>query len=166
MYIHTSVCSHCLYIHTLEHTATGVDKTDEERRACRGSVSTATAIGPLLQEAAWITRQARIHAYINCIPGVENTEADTASRLTHLPVHTFLQLFNTSFPQPTPWRLSFLPSGVTPRLHTMPLTKNSPKASPLLDYTKTTQRGNSGTTYAYGCASQPISEASGTQFPS
>ena len=92
---------------------------------------TATSIGPLPREAAWITRQAKIHASIKRIPGVENIEADASSQLTHLPVHTFIKSFNTYFPQPTPWRLSHLPSGVTPRLHTMLLTKQSPKASPL-----------------------------------
>ena len=65
-----------------------------------------------------------------------------------------------------PWRLSLLTYGVTPRLHTMLLTKYSLKASPLLKFAKTTRRGNSGTPSDHGCASQPISEASGTQYPS
>ena len=91
---------------TLEHISTGVDNTAAESWARGGSVSTATAIGPLLREAAWITCQVKTHASIKRIPGVENIEADAASRLTHLPVHAFLESFNTSFPQPTPWRLS------------------------------------------------------------
>ena len=115
----------------LEQITTGVDNTAAEIWARRGSVNTATAIFPLLREATWINRQAKIHASINSIPGVENIEADAASRLTHLPVHTFIQSFNTSFPHPMPWWLPFLPSGVTPRLHTMLLTNHSPKASPL-----------------------------------
>ena len=36
----------------LEHVSTGMDNTAAESWACRGSVSTATAIGPLLREAA------------------------------------------------------------------------------------------------------------------
>ena len=91
---------------------------------------------------------------------------ESASRLTQLPVHIFLQSFNTSFPQPTSWRVSLLPSRVTPRLHTMLLTKKSPKASLLLDYEKTPWRGNSGTPSAHGCASQPITEASRTRSSS
>ena len=150
----------------LYHIAKGVEKTAAEIWARRGSVSTATAIGPLLREAEWITLQANIHAYINRIPGVENIETYAASRLTHLLVHTFIQSFNTSFPHPTPWRLSLLAYRVTPRLHTMKLTKKSSKASPLLDYAKTTRRGNSATTSAHVCASQPISEASGTRYTS
>ena len=151
---------------TLEHIYTGVDNTSAESWARRGSVSTATAIGPLLQEAAWITRQAKIHASINRIPGVENIEADAASRLTHLPVHAFLKSFNTSFPQPTPWRLSLLPFGVTPRLYTMLITKQSPKTSPLQDCSKTTQHGNSGTPSAHGCTSHTTSKMSATKSPS
>ena len=48
----------------------------------------------------------------------------------------------------------------------MLLTKQSLKASPLLDYAKTTRRGNSGTPSAHGCASQPISEAYKTRSSS
>ena len=113
----------------LEPTATGVDNTAAESWARCGSFSTATAtataIVPLLQESAWITRQAKIHVSINCIPIVENIEADAASILTPLLLHTFLQSFNTSFPQPTTCRMYLLPSGVTPRLHTMLLTNHS-----------------------------------------
>ena len=139
----------------LEHISSGVDNTAAESWSRRGSVSTATAIGPLLREAAWIRSQSKIHASITCIPRVENIEAGAASRLTHLPVPVFLKSFNTSFPQLTPWRLSLLPSGVTPRLHTMLLTKHSPKSYPLPDCANTTLRGNNGTPSAHGCASQP-----------
>ena len=79
----------------LEHIAAGVENTATESWASRGSFSTATAIGPLLREATWITYQAKIHASINRIPGVENIEVDAASRLTLLRVHTFLQSFST-----------------------------------------------------------------------
>ena len=54
----------------LEHISTGVDNNAAESWACRGSVSTATAIGPLLREAAWITRLSKIHVSIKRIPGV------------------------------------------------------------------------------------------------
>ena len=64
---------------TLENISTGVDNTATESWARRVSVSTATAIGPLLREAAWITLQAKIHAPIKRIPRVENIEADAAS---------------------------------------------------------------------------------------
>ena len=137
----------------LEHITTGVDNTATESWDQRGSVSTTTTISPLLCEASWITRQAKIHASISCIPVVENIKSDAALRLTHLPVPVFLKSFNTSFPQPTPWRLYLLPSGVTPRLHTMLLTKQSPKAFPLPDSTRTTLRGNNGTPSSHGYAS-------------
>ena len=143
-----------------------MDNTAAESWARRGSVSTATAIGPLLQEAAWITRQAKIHASIKRIPGVEKIEADAASRLAHLPVHAFLKSFNTYFPQLTPWGLSLLPFGVTPRLHMMLLTKQSPKASPLQDCAKITQRGNSETPSAHGRTSHTTSKILATRSPS
>ena len=56
----------------IEHISTGVDNTTAESWARQGSVSTATAIVPLLQKAAWIICQANIHASINRIPGVKN----------------------------------------------------------------------------------------------
>ena len=150
----------------LKHISTGVDNTAAEIWARRGSVSTFTSIGPLLQEAAWITCQAEVHASIKRIPRVKNIEADAASRLTHLPVHAFLKSFNTSFPQPTPWHLSLLPSGVTPRLHTMLLTKQSPKAYPLRDYARTAHHGHSGTPSAHGCRFQTTSKTSKKRSPS
>ena len=150
----------------LEQITTGVENTATESWALCRSVSTATAIGPLLQEAAWITRQSKIHASITRIPGVEKIEADAALRLTHLPVHAFLKYFNTSFPQPTPWLLSLLPSRGTPRLHIMLLTKLSPKASPIRDYARTTHRGNSGTPSAHGCTFSTTSKASRTRSSS
>ena len=147
----------------LENITTGVDNTAAERWELRGSVSTATAIVHLLQESAWITRQAKIHVSIKRIPGVENIEADAALRLTHLLVHAFIKSFNTSFPRPTPWQLSLLTSGVTPRLHIMLLTNYSPKASPLQYYAMTTQPGNSGTPSAHGCKFPTTSKASRTR---
>ena len=151
-----------LLMATLEHIETGVDNKSAEIWAQRGSVSTTTAIGPLLREAAWITRQAKIHAYITHIPIVENIEADSASRLNHLPVPTFIKYFNTYFPQSTPWRLSLLPSGVKPRIHTMLLTKQSPKDPPISDCAKTIHHGDNGTPSAHGYASQHTYKASRT----
>ena len=82
----------------LEHISTGVDNTAAESWAQYGSVSTVTAIYPLLPKDACIMRQAKIHASITRIPGVEKIEADADSRLTHLTAPTFLKSFNTSFP--------------------------------------------------------------------
>ena len=81
----------------LEHISTGVDNSATESWDRHGSVSTATAISPLLRELAWITCQAKIYAYIKRIPGVEKNEADAASRLTHLLVHVFLKLLTPPF---------------------------------------------------------------------
>ena len=73
----------------LEHITTGVDNTAVYIWDRWGSVSTTTAIGPLLRETAWIMRQAKIHASNYRIPGVETIEAEVASRVTHLPVHIY-----------------------------------------------------------------------------
>ena len=142
----------------LEHISTGVDNTATESWARRGSVSTATAIVPFLRKAAWIARQAKIHAYITRISRVENIEADAVSRQNHLPVPGFLKSLNTSFPQLILWRISLLSSGVTSRLNNMPLTKNSPKASPLPNCAKKTQRGDNGRPSAHGCAAASAAE--------
>ena len=94
------------------------------------------------------------------------SEADATSRLTHLPVPAFLKHFNTTFPQPTPWRLYLLPYRVAPRLHTTIITNNSLKASPLQEYSRITQRGINGTPSSHGCAPQPTYKASVTPHPS
>ena len=150
----------------LEHIATGVDNTVTESWDQRGSFSTITTIGPLLREAAWVTYQASIHASITRIPGVKNIEADAHSGLTHLPVPAFLKSFNTFFPHLMPWRLSFLTSGVTRRLHNKLITKQSTKASPLTNYARTTQCVKNGIPSAHCCAYQPNYKASGTRSPS
>ena len=134
----------------LEHIETGVNNTSAESWARRRSVSTATAIGLLLHEAAWITRQENTPVSITRIPGVKNIEAGAASRLTHLRLPAFIKSSNNSFPQLTPWRLSPLSSVVETRLHTMILTKQSPKASPLPYCKRITQCGNYGTPSAHG----------------
>ena len=59
--------------------------------------------------------------------------------------------------------MPLLPSGETPRPHIMLLTKQSPKASPLQDYARTTQHGNSGTPFAHSCTSQTTSRTSKTR---
>ena len=135
----------------LEHIATGVDNIAAESWARPGSVSNSTAIAPLLREAAWIMRQDKIHASINRIPGIENIKTAAASRLTHLPVTAFIKSFNTPFPQSTTGRLYLLPSGMKLSLHTMLLTKQSPKASQLPDFAKTTKRGDNRTPSVHGC---------------
>ena len=121
---------------------------------------------PSIRESAWITHQDKSHASITCIPGIENIEAYSASRLNHLPVPAFLKSFNTSIPQSTPWQVYLLPSRVTPRIHTMLLIKQSPKDSPLPYCAKTTQSGDNGTPSAHSYASQQTYKASKTQSPS
>ena len=86
----------------LKYIRTLVDNTASEGWARRGSISSATDVGPLIREAAWITRQMHIHTSVKWITGLDNKEADANSRLAHLTVHNFLEHFRSTFPQPSP----------------------------------------------------------------
>ena len=134
--------------------------------ACRGSVISATTVGPLLHEAAWITCRAYIHASIYRIPGDENLEADAASCLTYLLATALLQHLCSTFPYPTPWRLSLIPPTVTPWLHKIMLTKQSPRDCTIQDSAITTLHGSSGTPSMHGCTYPQTSKASVTRYHS
>ena len=104
MIINIQLAAYVVHLHLfapkmapLEHIRTLVDNAATEGWERRGSVSSATPMGPLLREAAWITRQTHIHASVKQINGLENQEADAASRLTHLPVQNFLEHFSSTF---------------------------------------------------------------------
>ena len=86
-----------------------VNNTASQGWANKGSVSTATSIGPILQELSLAARRQHIHASVGRIPGEENKMADAVSRLTHLLDLKFLSQFRTHFPQSNPWHLLLLP---------------------------------------------------------
>ena len=149
----------------LEHISMGIDNTAAKIWDSQVIVSTTTSVGPLLRKSAWITRQAQIHASTSHIPGVKHVEVYAASLLTHLLVPAFLQQFRSTLPQPTPLRLSLFPSGVTPRLHMMLITKQSPTACPLQEYVGKIPHGNSGMPSVHVCTSPQTSKAAATRPP-
>ena len=146
----------------LNHISMWVDNSLAWSWARCESVRSDTAVVPFLREAAWITRQSRIQASILRIAKVENVESHVASWFTHLLVHILFRHLNYSFPQHMPWRLYHLISIVKPRMHTMLLTKQSPKDCPLQDFTRTTPCGNSWTPSAPGSESSQTSKESVT----
>ena len=87
---------------TLAHIRTAVDNTAVQGWANHGSVSTATAVGPILRDLALLTRTCKIHSSVRRISGTENKMADAASRLTHLTDNMFLLHFALTFPQKNP----------------------------------------------------------------
>ena len=92
----------------LKHIITKVENTAAKIWAHRGIVRSASDIGPLLREYAWIFCQTQTHASVVCVAVTENHEADAASWLTHLPVLQFTRHFNTAFPQQYPWWMRLL----------------------------------------------------------
>ena len=71
----------------------------------------------------------------------------------------------STFPQLTPWSLSFSPSGVPPWLHTILLIKQLLRACLLQDSANTTSHGKSEIPSANFCASLQTSKASATKSP-
>ena len=70
----------------LDHIGTNVDNTVVYSWASRGSVSSAAVVSPILREASCICWQTKTYTSVSDIVGVDNHEADAASRLTHLTV--------------------------------------------------------------------------------
>ena len=94
----------------LTHIHTYIDNTASQVWANRGSISTASEVGPILREIALAMRRQHIHAFAGSVPGEENKKTDAASMLTHLPDRKFISHFRTHFPQSKPWKLLPLPS--------------------------------------------------------
>ena len=106
----------------LEHT-TKVDNAAAKSWASRGSVDSATSVGPLLIEDAWIYWQTQTHASVPRIAVVKNHDADAASRLKYLTVAEFARHFNETSPQQEPWRLCLLPCAAKHHMLTILHTK-------------------------------------------
>ena len=95
----------------LAHIRTTVDNTAAQGWDNRGSVSSATAVGPILRDLALLKRTHKIYSSVKRIAGVDNNMDDAASRLTHLTDNMFLRHFFLTFPQRKPWRMITLPAG-------------------------------------------------------
>ena len=147
-------------LNPLENIATKVDNTAAEGWAKSGSVSSSTAAGPLLRKMACINLHTITHSSVSRISRADNKEADSVSHLTHLPISSFLQNFNSSFPQPNHSRLRLLPYAVTHHMYTMLHTKRSPQVSPITPSGNTTQHRGSSNPNVPGFASPSTSRES------
>ena len=117
----------------LAHIHMYVDNTAAQVWANRGSVSTASSVGPILRELSLASRQQHIHASVGRVPGEDNKMADATSRLTHLPDRQFIYHFRSQFPQNNPWLLLPLSSDYKRQMTTMLPNKQLPMVSrPLL----------------------------------
>ena len=146
----------------LEHIHTLINNTATEGWAQRDSISSATAVGPLLREVLWIMQQAHIHMSVERITRLDNKEADTFYRLTHFPVQNFLQHLRFNFPNPSAWILCLLMSAARQRLYIILHMQLSSKASPLPISTRTPNHGANETYSDNGSKSHPTSTISST----
>ena len=129
----------------LDHIHTPVDNMAAEGWAQRVIAIWSTSVEKLLREAVWITRQMHIHAFVKRITRIDKKEEDAASRLIHLTTHNLLEHFQSTSPQPSPWRLCLLLCTVRRWLHTILRMHLSPKDSPIPRPTRTPHPGNNGT---------------------
>ena len=82
----------------LVHIHTYVNNTVALGWANRGSVSTASSVGPILRDIPMAARQQHIHTSLGRVTGEDKKMADAASGLTHLPDRQILSHFCTHFP--------------------------------------------------------------------
>ena len=87
----------------LDHIGTKVDNVASEFWAWQYIIRSATAVGPLLQEAELILLQTRTHESYTGIAGKDTKEAYVVSCSMNLLVSHFNIRFNTLFPQPKTW---------------------------------------------------------------
>ena len=73
----------------LDHIRTAMDNIAVQGRDNRGSVILDMADVPILRDLAFLTHSKQIHASSGWVKGVDNTMADAASILTHLPNRMF-----------------------------------------------------------------------------
>ena len=135
-------------MNTLAHIRKAVDKMAAQGWANRGSVSSATAVGPILPALALLTRTHKIYSSVQRIAAKDNKMADAASILTHLTKKMFLCHFTLTFPQKNPWRLLTLLSGCRQRLTSMLHSKRCHMDSPPQSSKKTPPPGTNGTNSA------------------
>ena len=145
---------------TLAQIHTSMDNTDTHGWANCGSVSTLTAVGPILRDLALLTRTLKIHSSVRRIAGTDNKMADAASRLTYLTDKIFLCHFALTIPQRKSWQLLTLPSGYKRRLTSTLHIKRCRVAFPPQFTRKTQPPGANGASSANGWESQPTSKAS------
>ena len=150
----------------LEHISPKLDNTATESWVIRGSVSSATAVGPLLRETVWICRQKQTHALVARIVVVGNLKADAVTILTHLTVAEFNCQFNNKYPQKEPWRLRLLLCAEKHRILTNMHTKQLPLDCLIPPCGKIPPPIFNGRHSAYGCAFQKILQKLRNQYPS
>ena len=149
---------------SLEHIHTYAYSTAAQGWSNRGSVSTASFVGPILQEIVLAARHQNIHASVRKVSGEENEIADATLKLTHLPDCQFLSHFCTHLPQSKSWSLLPLPSVCKRKLTKILYKKRSPWASLPPFSRNTPPPGANGGASAAGCKSPPISQALNTPF--
>ena len=150
----------------LLHIHVYVDKTAAQVWANRGSVITASSVGPIPQELYLVDRRQHIHASVGRVPGEDNNMEDSASQLTHLPDRKFISDLYTHFPQSKPWRLIPLPSGCKQQITTVLHNKQSPRGSLQPSSRKTPPPGANGSASAAGCKFPLTSNTLRAPFPS
>ena len=136
----------------------------EESWESRVSVISATVVGPLLREAAYIFWQTKTHTSVACIAGVKNHEADAALRITHLTYVAFTIHFNDTLPQQDPWWLHLLPFEAKHCMLIIFHTNWSPWDCMLPPCGKSPPSGRNGRNSTHGCASQNILRESSTRY--
>ena len=92
-------------MHPLAHIHIYMDNMAAQRWSNRFSISSATAVGTILQNISLLTRTHQIYASAGRTKGADNTMADFTSRLTHLHERMFLRHFTLTFSQKNSWRL-------------------------------------------------------------
>ena len=93
----------------LVHIHTYINNTVAQGWSNRGSVRTASSVGPILRELYSEARPQHIHASVGRILGEDNKMEDAVSWITHLPDWQFLSNSRKHFPQSKTWRLLPLP---------------------------------------------------------
>ena len=144
----------------LYHIATKVNNKAAEVWSKKGSVSSSTAVDPILRKTSWIDWQTNTHFSVSRISGTENKDAETALHLPHLPVSSLLQYFNSSFLHPNPRCLRILPCDENHRLCMMIHTKRSPQGFLIPLSERTTCNGVSGKPIVPGYAPPKSSKKS------
>ena len=81
----------------LDQIRTAVDNTVTQGWANRGSVSSYTVVGTILQDLNFLTRTHQIYASVRRIVGTDNIMSDASSRLNHLPEQMFLHHLSLTF---------------------------------------------------------------------
>ena len=112
----------------------------------KGSSTSAAARSYLLRFNALHQRAHRYVSVHDHVAGRANVMADDASRLRNLSDTALLTLFNTSYPQASPWQLYQLPHSTSLALTGALYKQRQPAGCPLSGSTPLPQCGPSGST--------------------